>query len=242
MLTRLMPMSSALRLILHRDAAIVRIFLKRSSSACHVRPHSSDLDCLKQTFLNEQYLPPFDLKPKVIIDGGANIGAASIYFAKKFPEATIFAVEPEVSNYELLKKNCAELTNVVPLRAALWPRSEPLAIEEPDAEKWAFSVRKVDFGESSIRGIAIDELMQEVGIDHIDLLKLDIEGAEKELFESISTNWLDRVNTIVIELHDRFKPGCAQAFYSALHGRRFTQEIRGENIFVQLSQTCQVSK
>jgi FkbM family methyltransferase len=177
---------------------------------------------------------PFVVNPKVIVDAGANIGGASLYFAHKYPNAKILALEPETSNFVLLKHNCAAMENIVPIQAALWAQSEYLTLADPDAEKWCFTVKPSCDGEQNIRGMTIEELMQEFGVDHIDLLKMDIEGGEKEVFGSGPTPWLDHVYTIAIELHDRYKPGCAQAFYAALQGRRFFQAVRGENIIVKL--------
>ena len=71
------------------------------------------------------------------------------------------------------------------------------------------------------------------GRNQIDILKLDIEGSERELF-SKNTDWLDHVSVIIIELHDRFQPGCAKAVYQKLVERQFHQEVRGENIFIGL--------
>jgi FkbM family methyltransferase len=128
------------------------------------------------------------------------------------------------------------MDNVILIRAALWSKSEPLTLVEPAAEKWAFSIKrsKDHDGEVAIPGITMDDLMRQFDISRVDLLKVDIEGAEKEVFGSGTTSWLDRVSTIAIELHDWKKPGCAMAFYSALIGRNFTQTIRGENLIVRL--------
>jgi FkbM family methyltransferase len=226
--------TAAVRIMLQRRAAVVAVPLKATASVCRVRQWSSDLECLEQIFVREEYLLPFALKPRVIVDAGANIGATSLYFAHKYPDAKILALEPELSNFQLLRENCAALRNVLPIRGALWSRAENVALTDPNADKWAFSVREGDADAATIPGITIESLMDRFGIQHIDLLKLDIEGAEKEVFSSNSTAWLDHVSVIAIELHDRYKPGCAEAFYSALHGRRFAQEIRGENIFINL--------
>ena len=86
--------------------------LKATSTTFYLRPLSSDLDCLEQVFINEQYRLPFSFEPRIIVDAGANIGAASIYFAKKWPDAKILALEPEESNFGILRKNCARLPNV----------------------------------------------------------------------------------------------------------------------------------
>jgi hypothetical protein len=81
----------------------------------------------------------------------------------------------------------------------------------------------------------MQELLERLG-GQIDLLKLDVEGAERELF-SQNPDWLNNVSAIFIELHDPFVPGCAQAFYSALTSRPFRQEQRGDTTFIDLSAT-----
>ncbi len=67
------------------------------------------------------------------------------------------------------------------------------------------------------------------GVEQIDILKLDIEGAEKELLQSGSDKWMHRVAMIIIELHDWLKPGCADALNQATAGMGFTRFQLGEN-------------
>src|SRR5207249_6306160 len=117
----------------------VAVPLKAIASVCRIRQWSSDLECLEQIFVHEEYSIPFTLKPRVIVDAGANIGAASLYFAHKYPEAKIFALEPELSNFQLLEENCATHPNIVPIRAALWSQTENVALADPNADNWAFS-------------------------------------------------------------------------------------------------------
>ena len=66
----------------------------------------------------------------------------------------------------------------------------------------------------------------------MDLLKIDIEGAETEVFGDACHRWLGGVSAIVIELHDWFRPGCAAAFYRAVSQYSFVQYQRGENVLV----------
>jgi FkbM family methyltransferase len=68
--------------------------------------------------------------------------------------------------------------------------------------KWGLSIEVVQEPSSTTIGtFTIDELMQKYNFPHIDLLKLDIEGAEKELFEDSYQEWLKATNVLVIELH-----------------------------------------
>ena len=89
---------------------------------------------------------------------------------------------------------------------------------------------------NEVSAITMEDILRKLAVSRIDLLKLDIEGSERELFSTDSGAWLNRVEYIVVELHDRYRPGCAKAFYSALATRDFIQEIRGENIFIRLIQ------
>jgi hypothetical protein len=71
--------------------------------------------------------------------------------------------------------------------------------------------------------------MREHGVDYIDILKVDIEGSEKEVFESCET-WIDRVGVLIVELHDRWKSGCSRSVHSA--AKDFSIEwTRGETTF-----------
>lgn len=75
-------------------------------------------------------------------------------------------------------------------------------------------------------------LLQHFGIDRIDILKVDVEGAEREIFSGDCDKWIDSVGMFIIEFHDRLAPGSSAAFYHALYPRRFFQFFRGENAFV----------
>src|SRR5665213_307274 len=87
------------------------IYLSGIKHPVQLRFGTSDAWVLKEVLLDGEYdfLP--QISPKVIIDAGANIGLASIFFANKFPDAVIYALEPEVSNYAILEKNVSKYPN-----------------------------------------------------------------------------------------------------------------------------------
>jgi FkbM family methyltransferase len=210
------------------------VFLRMINRQVTIRPGTSDLHCLGKVFVDYEYMLPFEINPRLIVDAGANIGLATLYFSSKFPGAKIIAIEPEQSNYELLVRNCAGTTNVTLCRAAVWNSDTSLQIANPKAEKWAFTVTPGTFNGSGIKALTIPQILAQSGNDNIDILKLDIEGAERELFVDGCEEWLTRVKIIIIELHDRFAPGCSRAVYSKLCQMPFRQETRGENVFVLL--------
>ena len=77
-----------------------------------------------------------------IIDCGANIGISSLWFAKEFPGAEIYAVEPSPTNFEMLRKNVAAYPNIVPLLGGVWDRKVDLAITNPQGSSWQFRVAR----------------------------------------------------------------------------------------------------
>ena len=212
----------------------VKIYLTPIKQNIVLRRGTSDIWCLQNVFLDEEYRTPFRVDPKVIIDAGANIGMATLFFSQQYPDAKIIAIEPELSNFELLKQNCSALPNVTAIHAALWPTEQALVIQDSKAAKWAFSVTEGESpaGLEPVKSVTVPGLLRHLEIGHIDILKLDIEGAEKELFSRGAESWLGTVGQIMIELHDRFVPGCAHALYSRIADYPFVQEIEGKNIFI----------
>ena len=174
--------------------------------------------------MDEEYGFGLPSSANVIVDAGANVGLTSIFYAEKFPLARIFAIEAEKSNFELLLKNVRPYRNVTPIHAALWCREGHISVGTPlpgAFGHWGFTVSGAP---GDVPAITIRTLMRNFGVDHIDLLKIDIEGSEKEVFEAC--DWQDELGAVVIELHDRFKPGCSQVVTRALEG--FAQTTSGD--------------
>jgi len=179
-----------------------------------------------------EYSQPQLREPTLVIDAGANIGISSLYFAHRYPAAKVYAIEPEARNFDLLTLNCKDVRSIIPWRAAVWNRLVPLSLTDPAAESWAFSVVETFGPSGTIQSVTIPDILAHAKCDEIDLLKLDIEGAELELFSQDWDEWLPKVKTLVIELHDRFVPGCSTAFYKAITSRPFSQTVMGENVLI----------
>jgi FkbM family methyltransferase len=212
----------------------VTIRLKGHDAPIYLRPRTSDVPTFEKVFILREYDFPYPVEqPELIVDAGANVGFASILFARMYPSSRILAVEPEPANYELLLKNTASLPNVTAIRAALWRDSGPVHITNPAGASWAFRVEQANASDiDAVPGVTVPELMAQAGVEHIDILKLDIEGGEKEVFESGTEAWLHEVSVIVIELHDRFRDGCSTAFYRATSQLPFHQHLQRENVFL----------
>lgn len=199
----------------------------------YVRTNSHDLELAFSSLYDEEYGSIRLSHPKIIVDAGANIGTSSIFFAQKFPNARIFAVEPEASNFQLLQKNLKQYPNVVVVQAAFWGTNSTRKIWNRFTGHWGYTVaettNKTQETGQEIHCVTIDSFMKEHGIESIDLLKMDIEGGEKDVLEN-SQKWIGSVSTITVELHDRISMGCSKAFYLATkdfnvfekHGEKIT--------------------
>ncbi|MBM4783991.1 MAG: FkbM family methyltransferase [Archangiaceae bacterium] len=185
--------------VLRTKAATLEVRLPQVPHPLVIRPTKPDVLVLWQTFGLSQCAVPLPQAPKLILDAGANIGCTAVFLANTYPHARIVAVEPDVNNAALARKNCATYPQVEIVEGAVWPRPVMLEIENPTDESWAFRMRERprDGDGSGMRGMTIDELSKGAPID---LLKVDIEGGEKQLFTE-ETQWLSRVGAMLVELH-----------------------------------------
>ena len=191
-----------------------------------VRTKTSDLAVFEKVIKNEEYALPANYHPKVIIDAGANIGVSTLYFAAKYPQAMVIAVEPDESNFRMLQTNTAGWNSIRSMKAAIW--KESVSVNLSGEKNSDFQVNLDGYG-GTVEGITFDELMNRFAVNYVDVMKIDIEGAEKEVFETAQT-WIHKVGMIVIELHDRFKPGCSDTVRRATTSFESTWE-HGENTF-----------
>ncbi len=223
----------------------VRVRVPGVRSRITFRLNTTDVVTFEQIFLEEQYsgrqfnapekassrtaVSGDEKKIKFIIDGGAYAGYASLYFANRYPHAQVIAVEPEGSNFECLSANVLGYGNIKALQAAIWPEAIPLRINNPGEQKYAFQVgAEGSPAERNIKGVTIAQLMAQSQAERIDILKLDVERAEEQIFGSNFEPWLGAVNTIYIELHDWMRTGCGDPFRVAIARHNFAVTQRGE--------------
>jgi FkbM family methyltransferase len=199
-------------------------FKKKVSGLSHpiyLRIGTTDNCVFRQIFIEKHYDFSLSSLPNVIIDAGANIGMSAVFFANKYPAAKIIALEPEDSNFALLKENAAPYPQITPLKVALWKEEKAIRLVDPGEGHHGFRTVERATGESSqnsfVPATDLDTLMTKMNIEFIDVLKIDIEGAEKEVFEH-AQNWIDRVGVLMVELHDHITPGCTKAFEKATDG------------------------
>ena len=196
-----------------------------------MRKNPYDWATFTEVILKEAYNIPVDFSPRYIIDGGGNIGLTAAYFASKYPQATIVSFEPDRENFGLLEQNVSDYKNVEAINGGVWYRPASLLIKDTGLGDNAFMVEET--GETSsgtIKAWSIDGVMQQMNWPHIDILKLDVEGSEKEIFSHNYESWLPKTRLLIVELHDRMKAGCSKAVFSALTRYNFSFSVAGENL------------
>jgi FkbM family methyltransferase len=176
----------------------------------------TDSTVVRQMLVREEYRPIASLSGiNLIVDCGANIGAAAYYLLHRYPSAQLIAVEPDAENVALCRRNLALFgTRAKVIRAAVWSECRPLRIvpESRVLGSWALRVEPAARGD--VEGLTMPEILERAGVKPpIDILKIDIEGAETEVFRGQCRDWLDFTRHIAIELHG---PAPQVAFDDAL--------------------------
>jgi FkbM family methyltransferase len=190
------------------------------------REGTSDALVIEQVFARREYeCVAGESAVRTIVDLGANVGYTAFYLLHRYPAARIAVVEPDEGNLAVCRKNLSPFGDRVTfIHAGIWSQPGPMTLDRT-GEEWAYTVRPARPGERvGFEAITIGQVLARAGFDQVDILKVDIEGAEEVAFTGKS-DWLDRVGTLVIELHG---PACEDAVESAIGGRPLDRTKSGE--------------
>jgi FkbM family methyltransferase len=207
------------------------------------RPQTSDYKVFQQVIMNAEYFSLINFikehrsenKIKTIVDAGANIGLTSLYLNAHFPNATIIAVEADESNIKVLEKNIVlngRSKKITALLKALWKNNvDTLYISNDfrDGENWAKSVTTNQTAiNASVAGITLKDILEILSSGTIDILKMDIEGAESILFEDIQFISLLKSNVrfLALEIHEECK--CRENILDTLNKLNFLYRQENE--------------
>jgi FkbM family methyltransferase len=186
-----------------------------------IRPRSSDLSVALSSLGNE-----FLILEKIfskdfaglIVDAGGYIGTAAIKFSEMYPKAKIITIEPSTENYRLLEYNIRKYPNIIPIKAALVSCDEmKVTLLNRGTGQWGYTVihEPLDRPDAElieeIETITLHGILAKVEQSEIGILKMDIEGAEKEIFCKAGPI-LRETYAVFVELHDRIVSGCSAAF------------------------------
>lgn len=179
------------------------------------------------------------IRPSLIIDAGANIGASAVYFSNLFSNTFIFAVEPDITNWRLLELNTNGI-NVFNFNGAISDVDGELVLENPGRSDWGFMTKRVSETDQTpntkkVKSISPSSILSHPVCQNTNplILKIDIEGGEDALFNG-NTDWLSKFPLVIIELHDWMLPfsGSSRNFIKAVAQHDFDFVYRGENVFL----------
>ena len=235
---RIFGVSSYKRLIAAETSVKVR-----NIGRVHFRGDNSDFETLRQVFAYREYdtseIRELEARlsgryqaslacgrKPIIVDAGANIGAASLWFLSKYPDASIVAIEPDSNNLAILRKNTVS-PQIAVVDGAVGS-SAGFARTCDHGAGWATRTERAAEGKEII---TMDEAFRRSGGNDPFLVKVDIEGFEADLFAK-NLDWLGRVSALIIEPHDWLMPGklTSRTFQRAVAQHDFEIFIRGENL------------
>ncbi len=197
---------------------------------------SYDIDRFAHAEVIQQYYEKLSLTGRipVIIDAGANVGAASIWFSRRYPTARVVAVEPDSANASMARYNTSTLPNVMVVEASIGGSAGYSAtVSDVSGRSDRIQSKRVFENDgSAIRVVTVDFLVNGYGATAaLFIVKIDIEGFESDLFEG-DISWVKHAPIIEIELHDWMFPtrNTSASFFKAIAAENYSVLVSGDTL------------
>ena len=187
------------RILKHRDDYSIKSFAFNNYKVFYKRPYEL-IKTYEELFLDEIYRFQSNNEKPVIIDCGANIGLSSLYFKSIYPNTILHAFEPDATLFDLLEKNAQVngFTDTYLHQAAVWIENTNLSFSNKGSE-----ASHIDLSNQSTHQVKAIRLADFLGqFDHIDFLKMDIEGAEFQVVADC-LDGLKKVDHFFLEYHGK---------------------------------------
>lgn len=190
--------------------------ISKNNISYRIRKKSTDFLVFEQVILNQEYKPFLELIKKYsqnkglnLVDAGSNVGFASLYLNEHLNINRIVSIEPSKENIKNLKENfhSNSITNIHIYETGLWEKKTRLKLDTNFRDGREWSLRLIETNENDPDGfdcISIENIFNDENIEIIDILKIDIEGGEKEVFKAFEkdNSILSKIKFIAIEIHD----------------------------------------
>ena len=167
-----------------------------------LRRRGSDARVLWDTIHGRYHLPPGDLASadaRLIIDLGSNIGLTMAHLATRFTRARVLGVEPDPGSASLARNNIEPWRDRCELvEAAIWPTDGAVNLATREGSEWAAHVGPA--AGATVEAISLDSLLAQTAPDRVDYMKVDIEGAERDVLRA-GGDWPRRVERLKVEVH-----------------------------------------
>lgn len=189
-----------------RDGEAAVAWWNGDGRAVHYRPGTSDVSMIYDILFRSEYWLPDGLSPQVVFDIGGNIGVAARYFAHRFPQAQVHSFEPVPENLEVMRRNL-ESSAVHAHSYGLGGKSGEFEFHTPAAAPGDVSGYS-SFGAAgsasrTVRAAvqAVPEVLRKLNLERVDVIKIDVEGAEHDIISAFPDELLGKVTWVYGELH-----------------------------------------
>lgn len=216
-----------------------QVVVSRQDVTLRCRRFSSDFKVVRQIFVDDEFRDLFALlsargvKVRYIVDAGGNIGAATLRLSRQFPDAKIVCIEPDAANVALAERNIADnAIKAEVLAFGLWRDTRRLYFDRSfrDGAAWSITLTEQPVSANYVESLSLADVMTRCQLPVIDLLKIDIEGGERFIFDGTDRGleFLDHTRAIAIEIHDEFE--IRPVIVDALTRRGFELSTSGEYV------------
>jgi FkbM family methyltransferase len=175
----------------------VREVRLRGNVRIRYRLNRGDLHSIREIWFEDDYRLPFENSNGILLDLGANIGMASVWLAKQYQFTRVIAVEPDPTNAALARANF-ELNGIdgQVMEAAVGPKEGTARFEFSELS----NLGRLSESGSLVQMVSVNSIIKRFAVNRFALVKIDIEGAEQELFDG-PTEWLTKTDAMIMELH-----------------------------------------
>lgn len=169
-----------------------------------------DYRMFRDTFC-EGFAPPVPDRCETVIDLGGNIGLATIFLARRLPNIRVHVVEPFADNVRMIEKNLQGLIRqgrCTVQQGAMWQADEMIEVLPPPLPGSYGAVRvRSGNGDNRVEGMTMETLIDRSGFERVDMVKMDVEGAEAGMFRA-GSDWLHRTRALAVEFHGNARAEC----------------------------------
>jgi FkbM family methyltransferase len=215
------------------------VYIQKGERLTTLRQNSSDKEVFRQIYCTWEYYPLVHMaqlnqvEVHTIVDLGANIGVSAVFMDEFFPGSRIICVEPDAGNMQMLKQNTTHVQHIEYLQKAIWNENRTVYLDRGFRDGLDWSAHVTDHeadAAAAVDGITLNELIRQQGLTEIGVLKIDIEGAEIEMFRGDAhREFLAITRMLSIELHP--DAGDTEPILDILRESGFALFKWGETVF-----------
>ena len=176
----------------------VEVRLRSLQHPLYLRPGTDDLNAVLNNFFRHEYgYRQPATPPKVMVDAGAYIVDTAVFFLNRYPGVTVYALEPNPESRVVAERNLAPYGD----RVTLIPAALSTTVGTLTFGGLEMGARIGEGGDLEVATTTLPALLQQIPGGHIDILKMDIEGAEMDILSANVSSWLPHVGLLIVETH-----------------------------------------